>query len=106
MNLDRFGLIKNDDGVIEPEGSGELIEITEQEALNSSTDVYKYDSVQELLDRARTLAANLPTSFTTQLDSNIYHAAQSSRSGTIEPIPPRRRRKYVKHKKKTSKVDL
>ena len=103
MNLDRFGLIKNDDGVIEPEGSGELIEITEQEALNSSTDVYKYDSVQELLDRARTLAANLPTSFTTQLDSNIYHAAQSSRSGTIEPIPPRRRRKYVKHKKKTSK---
>lgn len=106
MNLERFGLIKNDEGVIESEGSGELVEVTEHEALSSSAEIYKYDFVQELLDRARTLAANLPTSFTTQLYSNEYHA-QSSRSGgirkMIEPIPPSRRRKYVKHEKKTSK---
>jgi hypothetical protein len=105
VNLDRFGLIKNDHGVIEPEGSGELVEVTESEALKSSAQIYKYDSVQELLDRARTLAANLPTSLTTQLFSTADYA-QSTRSAVrrmIEPIPPKRRRKYVKHEKKTSK---
>ena len=73
MNLERFGLIKNDDGVIEPEGSGQLVEVDEHEALNSRAEIYKYDSVEELLDRARTLAANLATSFTTQLHSNAFH---------------------------------
>ena len=36
MNLERFGLIKNDQGAIEPEGSSELVEVTEHEALNTS----------------------------------------------------------------------
>lgn len=109
MNLERFGLIKNDDGVIEPEGSGQLVEVDEHEALNSRAEIYKYDSVEELLDRARSLAANLATSFTTQLHSNAFHHTQSSRSRAagsrkmVQPIPPRRRRKYVKHEKKTSK---
>jgi hypothetical protein len=107
VNLERFGLIKNDQGAIEPEGAGELVEVTEHEALNTSAEIYKYDSVQELLDRARTLAANLPASLTAQFYSNAHHHAQSTRSAglwrAIEPIPPRRRRKYVKHEKKTSK---
>ncbi|MCA9775172.1 MAG: hypothetical protein KC800_00590 [Candidatus Eremiobacteraeota bacterium] len=108
MNLERFGLIKNDQGAIEPEGSGELVEVPEHEALNSSAEIYKYESVQELLDRARTLAANLPTSLTTQFYSRAFHHAQSARpidaGMMVQPIPPRRRRKYVKHEKKTSKA--
>jgi len=102
VNLDRFGLIKSDDGVIEPEGSGELVEVTEQEALRSSGEIYKYDSIQELLDRARKLAANLPTSLATQLYSTVDRSSSRS-TRLIQPIPPRRRRKYVKHQKKTSK---
>ena len=103
MNLARFGLLKNDKGAIEPEGASQLVEVSEQEALSqNSPHVYKYDSAQELSDHASHLGAKLSPGLYAQLYSDVV--CQGPDSLFIPPpIPPRRKRKYVKHEKKTSK---
>jgi len=103
LNLARFGLLKNDKGAIEPEGASQLVEVSEQEALSqNSPHVYKYDSAQELSDHASHLGAKLSPGLYAQLYSDVV--CQGPDSLFIPPpIPPRRKRKYVKHEKKTSK---
>ena len=103
MNLARFGLIKNDKGAIEPEGASKLVEVPEKEALSQdSPHVYKYDSPQELSDHALRLSAKLSPGLYAQLYSDVVCQGPDSLY-VPPPIPPKRKRKYVKHEKKTSK---
>ena len=101
MNLGRFGLLKNSEGVIEPEGRFELVEISEREA-QSLPNAYKWDSAQELVDRSRALGASISPKLEAELYFERFDGPYST-AKTFTPIPPSRKRKYVKHEKKTSK---
>lgn len=104
MNLARFGLIKNDNGAIESEGASTLVEVPEREALSqNSANIYKYDSPQELSSRASYLGAKLSPGLWAQLYSDVVCQGPDS-IHVPPPIPPKRKRKYVKHEKKTSKA--
>lgn len=120
MNLARFGLLKNSEGAMEPEGGIELVEITEREAMNAPyRGISKFESKEELLGRAQTLGAILTTSFNSQLYSNTVSRSASTPTSSlaqfepnftpvdmtmsVTPIRPKKKRKYVKHVKKTSK---
>lgn len=50
MNLARFELLKDDDGKIIPDGTPELVEVSEREALASSIDTHKVESIEELVE--------------------------------------------------------
>ena len=98
MNLARFGLVKNEKRQIVPEGY-ELVDIPEKEALRSSARTYKYESMQELYDLTQTLGAHHAAIAQFQRDALFSRIAHDPNT----PIPPRQKRKYVKHEKKTSK---
>lgn len=101
MNLARFELLKDDDGKIIPDGTPELVEVSEREALASSIDTHKVESIEELLQLVKTLDIR---SFKGPSDRLSATFLTASPKGPLEkPIPPRRKKKYVKHEKKTSK---
>lgn len=102
MNLARFGLLKDDKGKIVPDGTPELVEVTESEALESSNDTYKIESFEEMLE----LASSLGAKFEPKLDRTLTAFTRSKAQDdelSLDPIPPKKQRKYVKHEKKTSK---
>ena len=53
MNLARFELLKGSDGKIVPDGTIELVEISEREALASPADIHKVESLEEVFHVAK-----------------------------------------------------
>ena len=101
MNLARFELLKDDDGKIIPDGTPVLVEVSEREALASSVDTHKVESLEEVFHLAKSLNILSFKGPSARFAASFLPA--SGQRALDKPIPPRRKRKYVKREKKTSK---
>lgn len=108
MNLARFGLLKDEEDRIVREHSV-LVEVSEDEAHRHDRDTYGVDSGDELVDKARSLGAS-PDPELLEILGPARPVPATRRwedpGDEVGPIAPRRKRKYVKHEKKTSKKFL